>query len=198
MTPEDFIKRRKNYAYPTIGLQGDLDALEEIQFSATIEFDEYQRGLLTHETDEKVVLGYLSTIYWGHYSAQNHLDRPARAMGKVRMARDGFERERRGRNERIKGIIAYGINTVAIALRHAYDLLGQNKYAEAMEFISLLPQLKVAFSSKVCAFLMPEKCGVIDSIISKKYPTFGFTVLIIPGTVYLITHGEFWDSLGEY
>jgi hypothetical protein len=41
---------------------------------------------------------------------------------------------------------------------------------------SCLPQLGPVFASKVCAFLAPAKCGVIDSIIASKYPQFGFSI----------------------
>jgi hypothetical protein len=38
-----------------------------------------------------------------------------------------------------------------------------------------LPQLQIAFSSKVCAFIDSSKCGVIDSIIVDRHPEFHFT-----------------------
>lgn len=176
MTSEEYIRRRNNYSYPTIGLKGSLNELEQIQFPSTFQFDEYQRSLLTHEKEKNVVLGYLSTIFWGHYSGQNKIERPSRAMGKMRLARDGFERVRNGRNERIKGVMDYGVNTVATALRNAHGLLSSDKCAEAIEVLCLLPQLQIAFASKICAFLVPEKCGVIDSIIAKKFPQFCFSI----------------------
>jgi hypothetical protein len=38
------------------------------------------------------------------------------------------------------------------------------------------PQLKFAFASKVCAFILPEKCGVVDSVIVAAHPQLGFEV----------------------
>jgi len=39
-----------------------------------------------------------------------------------------------------------------------------------------LPGLQFAFASKVVAFLRPETCGVIDSIIAGKFNKFGFAL----------------------
>ena len=39
-----------------------------------------------------------------------------------------------------------------------------------------MPGLQIAFASKVCAFIDPEKCGVIDSVIAERYPEFNFAV----------------------
>jgi len=51
-----------------------------------------------------------------------------------------------------------------------------DRYAEALGLLCDLPQLRPAFASKVCAFLAPTKCGVVDSVMVKNYPRFGFSV----------------------
>ena len=38
------------------------------------------------------------------------------------------------------------------------------------------PLTRAAFASKVCAFLAPTKCGVIDFNIAENYSQFGFSV----------------------
>jgi hypothetical protein len=174
MTPADYLRNRNGYFYPAVGLIGTFLNYRQKKFLSTEELDQHQNRLLSHESNENVVLGYLSTIYWGHYSGKDRIERPERALGKVRLARDGRDRERMGKRERIKGVRDIGLDAVAATVREAIDQLAGDRYGEALELLSSLPQLQVAFGSKVCAFLAPRKCGVIDSVIAEKNPGLGF------------------------
>lgn len=69
-----------------------------------------------------------------------------------------------------------GVDFAAQEIRASSGKLMSDRYAEALELLCNLPQLRSAFASKVCAFLAPARCGVIDSVIVKNYPRFGFSV----------------------
>jgi hypothetical protein len=109
-------------------------------------------------------MGYLSTVFWGYYSGQDGVLRVPRAQSRVRLALIGIRDGRIG-----------GVERAGCTIRDALDLLDSNRCGDALSLLSELPQLRPAFASKVCAFLAPTKCGVIDSIIAAKYRQFGFS-----------------------
>ena len=76
----------------------------------------------------------------------------------------------------MRGVKDIGVDSVAQEIRTAFASLMSDQYAEALRRLCGLPQLRVAFASKVCAFLIPSKCGVVDSVIAESYPCFGFSV----------------------
>lgn len=176
MIPSDYVLKRNKYSYPAVALTGTLNHYQLIRFKSTNELDTHQKQLLTHESKGNAVLGYLSTIYWGHFSGKDTQERPERAMGKVRLAQHGKDRLRKGKKERIVGVQGIGLDSVARILREANNLLAIDQYANAIRLLCELPQLQMAFASKVCAFLAPEKCGIIDSVIAERHGEFGFSV----------------------
>jgi len=176
ITAAEYVARRNAYAYPAVGLGGCLINLAHRTFLSIRSMENHHRFLLRSQDDESAVLGYLSVIYWGHYSGQDGIPRGARALGKVRLAEDGKDRHKNGKVERIRGVADIGIAVVAERIREATALVDLGKYANAMKVLFELPQLKFAFASKVCAFLLPEQCGVVDSIIADAHRQFGFEV----------------------
>jgi hypothetical protein len=173
MAPNGYMTARKAYSYPAVGLSGCLNCWNEVPFDSTHQLDEYQNHLLLSDENEQTVLGYLSTIFWGYYSGKDKAIHPERARGKVRLALDGKDRKSNGK---IRGVRDRGVDVVAQEIRTAFSSLKLDQYAEALRQLCDLPQLGLAFASKVCAFLAPAKCGVIDSVIARKYPCFGFSV----------------------
>ena len=173
--PREYLENRNAYWYPAVGLAGSLDSWREVSFSSTLEMDCHHNELLTSNKNGRVVLGYLSTIFWGFYSGQDRVIRPARAKGKAMLALNGNDFKKMGRIERMRGVSDVGVDVVACVIRDAYAHLMSDQYAEALELLSELPQLGLAFASKVCAFLVPAKCGVIDSVLAERYPRFGFS-----------------------
>lgn len=149
---------RNAYAYPAIGLKGGS---RHCKFPSDSALEHHHRRLLRSFLNEKVVSGYLSVIYWGHYSGANGRTRQNFALAKVRKARDGIARHRLY----VPGVI-----------RHADRLIQAGDLGKALKHLTMLPQLGVAFASKICAFLSPERCGVIDSVIVEKYPQFDFEI----------------------
>ncbi len=169
------LQQRNNYSYPTVALAGSLDKLQILKFNSTTEMDTYIHMLL-HSTDINLkVIGYLSVIFWGFYSGQDGVIRKERALGKIDVAINGRDRTVSGKEQRITGLREMGIQYVADRIDLAIKHINENNYAQALTELNNLPQLQMAFSSKICAFLAPEKCGVIDSVISEKHPQFGFS-----------------------
>lgn len=169
-------RRRSDYAYPSVFLDFNLENLRQIAFQSTYALDTHINNLLSSEDCNSVVHGYLGVIFWGHYSGQNMIERPQRAFGKARMAYFGGERARNGRNERIRGIVDIGIDFAAATIRTAANFLHENRYDEAMRSLQELPGIGFAFASKICAFVSPQSCGVMDSVIADKHPELNFTL----------------------
>lgn len=174
MAASEYLTRRNKYSYPAVGLTGKLDSLQPVDFPSTHEMDDYHNELLTSNENDRTVLGYLSTIFWGHYLGKDQRGKPERALGKVRLALSGRDRVKGCRLERMRGVKDLGIDSVAGQIRAAYAQLKDEHYSEALKLLCRIPQLGLAFASKVCAFLVPAKCGVIDSVIARNYPQFGF------------------------
>ncbi len=175
-TASEYRVRRNKYSYPAVGLKGELASLREEIFSTTYQTDCHHKELLISDANERTVLGYLSTIYWGHYLGKSQRANPKRSLGKVRLALNGKDRVKQGKSERMRGVSDLGVGFVANQIRAAYTQLKEGHYSKAIELLCHLPQLRLAFASKICAFLIPEKCGVIDSVIARNYPQFGFKV----------------------
>ena len=169
----EYVTRRKAYSYPAVGLSGCLSCWNEVSFHSTQQLDGDQYQLLLSDENDQVVLGYLSTIFWGYFSGKNKATHPERAQGKVRLALNGKDRNRNGR---IRGVKDRGIDFVALEIRAAFASLKSDQYAESLRRLCDLPQLKLAFASKVCGFLAPTRCGVIDSVMAHNYPCFRFSV----------------------
>jgi hypothetical protein len=166
LTPEQLVVKRGAYSYPAVALDGRIDSWREICFQSTWQMDHHHRDLLTSPDSARTVMGYLSTIFWGHFSGQDGRARAARAEAKVRQALNQIENSRGG-----------GIQGAANMIHQALALAESERCGDAVKLLySNLPQLGPVFASKVCAFLAPAKCGVIDSIIASKYPQFGFSV----------------------
>lgn len=167
-----FRDSRNSYAYPAVGLTGTLDDLVHRDFSSIRCLEQHHLALLRSERDEDRILGYISVIYWGHYSGQDLTLRPERALSKAKLALDGTE----GKQRRLSGIRTNtnGIPLASKLIRDAEQLLDTNNFGEALFNLTNLPQSGFAFASKVCAFLLPKRCGVIDSVIARKHLRFGF------------------------
>lgn len=176
MTPAEYLARRNSYAYPAVRLDGSCAVFRGRDFRSLKALEDYHQTLLRSTGDERAVFGYLSVLYWGHYSGQDKVARSERALGKVRLAKAGSDRKRNGRHERMRGVDDIGITAAAEHLRSAAARVDAGLYGEALKTLCELPGLQFAFGSKVAAFLSPENCGVIDSIIAEKYPQFGFAV----------------------
>lgn len=167
---------RNNYSYPAMALTGTISDLVQQEFDSTSKMDLHLKELLHSNNDSKTALGYASVLFWGHVSGKDKRLRMARALGKVSLALNGRDRVVKGQPQRMRGVQDMGLNTVAGHIRQAMHSIQADDYASALNTLNRLPQLQIAFSSKICAFLAPEKCGVIDSVIAEKFPHFGFEV----------------------
>jgi hypothetical protein len=167
---------RNNYAYPAVALDGHFQQPTIRQFQSTMDMDDYIHNLLHSLNHDEKILGYLSVVFWGFYSGQDGVIRRQRALERVALARDGKKRVVRGSPQRMRGIIDYGVDYIADLISEAIKYIQADSFSAALRTLNELPQLQIAFSSKVCAFLSPDKCGVIDSVIAANHPQFGFEV----------------------
>lgn len=161
MTPADYVRARNGYRYPHVGLTGDLSRAAEHRFETLHELEGHHHLLLTSESDAIMVFGYVSVVFWGHFSGQDGTPRAARAMARARMAID-LVRSR-------------GTSAAATTIRRAHIMLRHGQYGAGVRLLCELPQLQFAFASKVCAFIEPGHCGVIDSAIAEARPHLGFS-----------------------
>lgn len=164
MTAEEFVKKREAYSYPAVGLDGTIDDWAPVRFPSTWQMDRHHEELLISDQNARAVLGYLSTVFWGYFSGQDGRVREARAKSRVKLALD---RIRDGGGE---------FGSAATKIRTASELIASDRCGDALEVLCELPQLGPAFASKVCAFLAPTRCGVIDSNIAGNHVQFGFSV----------------------
>ena len=176
MRAEQYLRRRNGYAYPAVCLEGGYSSFKGGLFQSVMALDEYHRTLLRSRADETAVFGYLSVLYWGHYSGQDGTARAQRALGKVRLAKNGAERIRDGRWEHLRGVDDLGLTGAAHYIRVAASDVDGGRFGDAVATLAELPGLQFAFASKVVAFLRPETCGVIDSVIARKFTKLKFAL----------------------
>lgn len=157
MKPWESRIRRGSYAYPAVGLRHAARVPVHVSFNTTTEMDSFHFRGLHSISRERVISSYLSVIYWGHYSGKAGIVRAGRALSKVRMA---------------KMHRAY-LNAYQ-TIRESRTLLRRNKISAAIICLTKLPQVQFAFASKLCAFLAPDRCGVIDSVIARNHYGLGF------------------------
>lgn len=162
ITNQILCERRNAYLYPAFSLRGKRSELEDVKLPSSFELDECLRKSLNSDECEQVVFGYLAVIFWGHASGMDGVDRRPRAYGKVRLAV-----QQAVRNEMSDQIIIEH-------LRDARETIRDGRISEAIKTLCELPQLQMAFASKVCAFIAPDLCGVIDSVIAENHPCLEF------------------------
>jgi len=169
--------KRNSYSYPAVALQGKVGALVEKRFRTMHDLDNFLHSQLVSKNNEQMLNGYLSVIFWGHYSGQNGKVLINRALGKVKLAYQGQDRKlKNGETQRMKGVLDVGVGDVLNNLSTAIRLIQLDQCGEALNILTNLPGLGMAFASKICAFIDPNKCGVVDSVIAAKHPCFGFSL----------------------
>ncbi|MBE9610859.1 8-oxoguanine DNA glycosylase OGG fold protein [Chitinilyticum piscinae] len=170
------LRRRNSYSYPAIGLEGQAPNWREITFPSMSMLDAYLTKKLNSSENAEVIHGYIATLFWGHASSADGRDIRARAHGKIRLAYQGQRRTVKGKEQQMRGVLDVGENAVVGHIRSAIEHIHNDRYGSALAELNKLPQIQVAFSSKLCAFISPEKCGVIDSKIAENFPELGFSL----------------------
>jgi len=179
VSDQQLFSGRCAYTYPTVAIAGSLGEYAPLAFNSTQDLEIFLHGHLHSNDPEEKILGYLGVIYWGHVSGQAGMNNVPRALGKVRLALYGATRIRNGNEENLRGILGpmkfgYGVMNAAEILTSAKVEIDWDRYGSALRLLCKLPWIDVAFGSKICAFLEPGKCGVIDKVITDRYPEFGF------------------------
>lgn len=172
----NLLRRRNSYSYPAIGLEGQAPNWRELNFPSTSRLDAYLTKNLNSSDSNEVMLGYIAVLFWGHASGADGRDIRARAHGKVRLAYQGTSRVVKGKEQRMRGVLDLGERVVVDHIQSAIEHLQNDRFGSALAELNRLPQIQIAFSSKLCAFISPEKCGVIDSKIAENFPEIGFSL----------------------
>ena len=79
MTPEEFLSKREAYSYPAVGIDGTIEAWARVPSLSTWQMDRHHQELLISIENTRVVMGYVSTVFWGHFSGQDGKIREERA-----------------------------------------------------------------------------------------------------------------------
>lgn len=167
---------RELYRYPAVALEGELEDLRHVEFRDVFGLEIYLQKLLRAPSADDVVLGYLSVIYWGHYSGQRNRPTAARALGRARMAYGGPRQHvTTPADRRYRTVRDVGEECIAEEIRRAVEMIGNGSYGEAVGLMAKeLPGVGFSFASKIASFIEPQRCGVIDSVLAEKCPCFGF------------------------
>lgn len=190
----DLLQRRNSYAYPAVTIDGAAQAWVERNFPSMHALDTCLNQRLNSSNDDEMVLGYLGALFWGHASGADGRDIRPRAHGKLRLAYAGQDRMSRGQAQRMRGVLDLGKSVVVGHIRTAINHIRNDNYADAISELNELPQLQVAFSSKLCAFIALDKCGVIDSQIAARFPEMGFHLrggYVVDNTQNRMKYGDY-------
>lgn len=160
---EELVKNRNAYKYPAVWLAGSIESWTQEDFTSTLQMDRHHHEVLTSLDDASTVFGYLSVVFWGYFSGRDGTDNFGRAESRAKLARKAIQGGRAG-----------GVGGASHKIREARSLLESDQCGKSLRLLWELPQLGPAFASKVCAFLAPTKCGVVDSVIARNYPDFAF------------------------
>lgn len=126
----DFKRGRDSYAYPCVGLAMEEGTRAFVSFPTTMKLDEYHRTLLRSKQDEKALLGYLSVLYWGHYSGAAGVVKANRALAKTTLAVDGRDYVRKGRRQKIRGLVDFQPGEAVAVIRCAVDEIDAGQFGK--------------------------------------------------------------------
>jgi hypothetical protein len=188
------LQRRNSYAYPAVTIDAGAQTWVELNFTSMFALDTCLNQRLNSANADEVILRYLGALFWGHASGANGRNIRPRAHGKVRLAYAGQNRIVNGQTQRMRGILDVGKTVVVGHIRSAISHIRNDRYADAISELNELPQLKVAFSSKLCSFIAPDKCGVIDSQIAERFPEIGFLLrggYVVDNTKNRMKYGDY-------
>lgn len=117
--------------------------------------DTYHKKLLLSDNENEVLIGFLSVIYWGYISGSDSVIRPARALSKVRLFRDG-----------LPGKIPTPRTELIASIKNAREKVISKDFGGALNTLINVKFLGMSFASKIIMFMDPENAAVYDSIIS--------------------------------
>lgn len=167
--PSELLRARNGYSYPAVGLSGTWLEFDEEHFRSHFEMENKFGNLINSDSNEEVVFGYLSVVFWGHANAGYAKARTKKAREKII-----------GRSRKIVKFAAAGqtgLDFSAFTVREAIKMVSDKQFGNAASFLAdRIPGAGFAFATKVCTFIDPSSCGVADSVIARKYPSLNFAV----------------------
>jgi len=126
-------------------------------WGSSLQLDSYHQQLLLANSDEDLLLGFSSVVFWGYASGTDGIVRPARAMGKVRVFRDGRA-----------GQAANSMDFILTRLKYARDFAKDSKFCEALLELMEIKHIGMSFASKLIMFMNPNSAAVYDSVIAER------------------------------
>ena len=169
MNNTDYQSARNQYHYPawrlnlssmspsadkhTFTAWGMVVGASELESSKAL--DDFHFSLLNSHSDDDLLLGLISVVYWGFVSGKDGKLRNARALKRAVHIADGRAKAApQAKEEILKNLHATRM------LVAADDFSGALLQALQIKFLGM------AFASKLIAFMSPDKAGVYDSVIS--------------------------------
>lgn len=135
------------YSYPPAAVRRDWT---DFQFGSVRDLEESLRGLLSSALAADVRHGYVNVVFWGFASGADGQSTIPRARARAQKAHEASNDA--------------GIADVVSKVRTA---LAAGDICWAVEQADALPQIGFSFATKICAFLDPEQCGVLDSVVAR-------------------------------
>ncbi len=181
---KEYVKGRCAYHYPATGLVAgtildNLSAWSTIykpkNFDTTLKLDQYHNEKLLSETDDDVLLGVFSVMYWGYLTSGNKSIIRCDWLAKGNAKNPKHCLMHLGRDHAIK------------AIRDSAEFLSRKKYADALTCIRRLPHVGVSFGTKYLAFIDPENVGILDDKIARHISSGSFSHVLDSTTIDALT-----------
>ena len=178
---DKYIAARNAYAYPPVGLCATADQIDihdwktsfsEHRFDTTLQLDQYHTDCLLSDSNELVLTGIYSVMYWGYITSG--------AKSVTRCTWISI-----GNSKNPSNSISYiGRDTAVDIVRKSLQSLNKENYGDALLVIRQLPHVGVSFGTKFLAFMSPEYVGVLDDKITKHLSTGSFTTILNPSVLH--------------
>ncbi|MDD5395562.1 MAG: hypothetical protein PHE17_21270 [Thiothrix sp.] len=166
----DYVAARNQYAYPAWRLErvaaSEPKNPEHLEawgmrflpglLCPSLALDKFHNKLLNSHSDQDLLHGLISVVYWGYVSGRDGVSRQGRAKGKAMQLC-------RGR----KNSIPQPREEILKLLRSVQQSVREDDLSQALLSAMQIKFLGMSFASKVIAFMTPEKAGVYDSVISE-------------------------------
>jgi hypothetical protein len=124
---------------------------------SSFELDEFHRALLNSTSDEELMHGLLSVVFWGFASGSKGRITSNRALARSRAFVCGRA-----------NATAQSSEDIIVHLIKCRDLLNTSQIADALQEAMKIKFLKMSFASKVLTFMNPAIAAVYDDVISSR------------------------------
>lgn len=124
---------------------------------SSVELDEFHNSLLRSKEEDEILHGLLSVVYWGYASGTNGLFHSNLSL--IRANRHPRGNKRHPPQEK-REIVELLLKTQKFAL--------ENNFKDALLCAMQIKFIRMAFASKLVAFMNPTSAAVYDSVINAR------------------------------